>query len=184
MSRAKEIRKELKQLNGLQWTKKQALKRVVENHASAQRRMHRNMVVGPEGHPGAKYVPLFAVRSFVRTNKDISELTKDLNQRKRRINQLESELMMIKMSRSKDAYFEEKDGSIFAIHSVGFMDGSTYFQEEIWANNYVKDVNGKLTMRGGSMRVFGDFDEVVKNIKEENPDLKEVKYDAKRMVIS
>ena len=163
MNRFKELRAELKKLNGLQWSKKQSLRRVISNNAGCQRRINRNMVVGPEGHAGAKYVPWDAAKYLVGQARAISSLTKDLNQRRMRIRQLESELQMLKDAMSMDAFFQRKDGvgKIIGIHAVGFKgpDGE-FYQEEIWANQYLRKEDGSLEMSGGSMRVHGPFEVV------------------------
>jgi hypothetical protein len=166
MSQIKELRAKLKKLNGLQWTKKQQLKSVIYNNASTQRNIRRNTVMSPEGHPGATYVPWQAAKYLSSQHKSISELMKDLNARKRQINQIESEIFMIKSTVSKDAYFEEHPTqTILGIHAFGFKDADNgFFQEEIWANRYVKDADGFLVMTGGSMRVGGQFEDVVKEM--------------------
>jgi hypothetical protein len=99
------------------------------------------------------------------SRKSISRLTKDMNSRKYEIRRRESEIEMIKMAASKMACFQgDQVGQIFVIHAHGHKgpDGS-FYQEDIWANNYFLE-DGKYRFRGGSMRVHGDFDEVVKEM--------------------
>lgn len=166
MNRIKELRAKLKKLNGLQWTKKQSLRRSVANHAALLRGIHRDSI---KNNFGTTYVPWDYAKYLSAHNRTISELTKDMNQRRWKINQFESEIFQIKMSVSKDAYFEQsgKD-TILGLHAVGFKDPEIgFFQEEIWANNYKKNEKGFLEMKGGSMRVHGDFDDVVKDIVEQ-----------------
>lgn len=170
MSQIRELRAKLKKLNGLQWTKKQVLKKVIASQAGAQRRLHRNASKQVPGHEGANYVPEMAVKLFYRLNRTISELTKDLNQRKREITQLESEVQQIKMMVGKDAYLQTPgDDRIFGVHAIGFNDPETgeFIQEEIWGNTYIKDSDGVLRMKGGSSRIFGYFDEIVKDMLKE-----------------
>lgn len=177
INRFKEIRKELRKLNGLQWSKKQDLRRVVRHQADAQRRLSRNAVISPEGHPGAKYVPEMAVKTFYAMSKTISDISKDMKERRWKINQLESELYMIKCHKSKNAYFEstnQNDYIIVGVHEAGFQEpGGPYMAEEIWANTYLRQEDGTLKMKGGSMRVQGPFEEVVEEYRKD-PEWKEV----------
>lgn len=173
-NRFKEIKKELKKLNGLQWTKKQALKRVISNNAGCQRNINRNMIVDPAGQ---KYAPWDVAKYLVSQCRQISELTKDLKERRWKINQLESELYMIKCHKSKNAYFENtnpNDYIIVGVHEAGFQEpGGPYMAEEIWANTYLRQEDGTLKMKGGSMRVQGPFEEVVDEYRKD-PEWKEV----------
>lgn len=166
MTRVQELSKKLKDLNGLQWAKKQQLKLAVLLQASAQIRMHKNKVIGPVGHAGAVYVPLRAVQSFNNACRVISKLTKDLNRRKFDIRMAQNELGMILLAISKDAYFEFSDGFIHGIHACGFKgEQGEFHQEEIWGNQYRRNENGKLEMSGGSFRIFSLFDEAVEEYR-------------------
>lgn len=159
----KDMKTKLDKLHRIQWEKKRQLRFVVAQQASVQRRLHHNKVIGPEGHPGAEYVPARAVQSFSRYNRTISKLSKDLQHRRVEIRVLESQVAQMKMTVSRDAYFQHKDGDIHGIHAVGIKgpDGE-FIQEEIWGNTYFRNrETSKFEMKGGSFRVFQPFDEEV-----------------------
>jgi hypothetical protein len=177
MSQVKELRAKLKKLHGLQWTKKQQLKNVVKFHGECQRRISTESSTQVPGQGRLEYVPLYAVKSMMYYNKTISKLSKDLNARAREIRIAESYLRQILDYRSRDAYFQDTDGSIVGVHAGGYEGpNGEFYQDDIWANNYEKDKDGLLVMKGGSMRVFGAFNEVV---EEFSKDFKLTKLDGK-----
>jgi hypothetical protein len=156
MNQLREYQAKLKSLNSIQWDKKQQLRKVVAGIAALQSRTHQ-----------FDFLVKSDVRYLMGMTKSISEITKDMNDRRREIRMLESYVWQIKNSVSQDAYFQDKDGTIVGVHAVGFKDGINFLQEEIWANKYVKDENGLLVMKGGSMRVHGQFEEVIEEFKKE-----------------
>lgn len=164
MSSIKELRAQLKKLNGLQYHKKVQLRWAITQQAKCQQRINLKRMVDPLG---TKYIPEYSLSIFNQLNRTISRLTKDMNRRRYKIRMLESQVEQIKMAVSKDAYFQDiQDGVITGLHAVGFKGpNGEFYQEEIWANIYEKQENGILKMRGGSLRVSGPFDEVVEDFK-------------------
>lgn len=158
------LRRELKQLNSIQYDKKCQLRKVIAFVARQEQILHRTAVKFPNGHPhqGATYVALNTMRYLMSGYRSISEITKDLNNRKIDIRMKEGYVHMIKSAVSKSAAFQgDKVGHIFVIHAHGSKGPNGEFhQEEIWANNYYLE-DGKYRFRGGSMRVHGPFDVVV-----------------------
>jgi hypothetical protein len=155
MNQYKEIKSKLDRLHRIQWDKKQQLRKVIKHQAEAQRTINLNEDLKS------------SIPYFYRLARSVSDITKDLNARRREISMLESQVWTIKNTISKDAYFQlPEQSTIFGLHAVGFKDGPDggFFQEDIWANNYVKGEDGILKMKGGSMRVHGPFDVVVQDL--------------------
>lgn len=91
------LKQDLNRLHRLQYDKKKQRKAVIEHISFMQKRIYKNSVMSPEGHPGARYVPWSAIQYMPKALKSLSKIQKQLNSNNKKIQALQQRLITEKV---------------------------------------------------------------------------------------